>query len=63
MPNESWWPSFALRLIFRHIVMGVAIVVGVWILGQAVALLDPESTAFVDLVEQLLLRGVIVVLA
>lgn len=63
MPNESWWPSFALRIIFRHIVISVAIVAGVWIVGQVVAALDHESTEFVDLVEQLLLRGVIIVLA
>lgn len=63
MPNESWWPSFALRLIFQHTVVGSAITISVFILTHLVGWAVPAVRDIADLIDQLVLLAVLVILA
>lgn len=62
MADESWWPSAELALIFRHVVISVALAAGVWVVGQAVAYFVPEVRDIVDLIEEVTFLGILLIL-
>ncbi len=62
MPGESWLPTNELRVIFRHLVITIAIAAAVWVATKAFIFLDPDIAEFANLIDQVEVAGVLVIL-
>jgi hypothetical protein len=62
MPDESWFPKAEIRLIFRHLLVSIAIGVAVGLAGRVFSYFEPGWQDVADLVEGFVFIGILVIL-
>jgi hypothetical protein len=63
MPSSSWWPITELRLIFRHGVVYLAIMLVYFACSRASVYLIPDAKPYADLIDIFVLLAVLAILA
>jgi hypothetical protein len=63
MPDEGWLPIGEIRLIFRHLVVSIALVVGLFIATKIFGLLAPDWAAFADDIDGFTTVGILVIVS
>jgi hypothetical protein len=61
MPDEGWWPSRETRLIFRHLVVIIAVALALWVATRVFGFLTPDWAPIADAIDGFINMGVLII--